>query len=209
MKARAHADAVGQTHSDTHPSNVARAAEAAASLAKAVADEPGATEAAHAEADRLQAIAVKARARADADIQSKAAKRTIWSTQEDAELSALVHELGEGQWAKIAQRMPPQRACRIACRKRWVNNLSPQAMAKKLGGIWTEDEDNTIILGHIAGLSAPDIAHDLPGRTAGCVNNRWWSAALRESREALKRTREECAEEHAPKKRATKKGARQ
>ena len=87
---------------------------------------------------------------------------------EDSKLRALVAEYGEGQWKKVAEKMPNRNPRQ--CRERWKHYIcSDTAKAP-----WKPEED--ILLFHMVkelGFKWTKISKYLPGRTDIQVKTRW------------------------------------
>jgi hypothetical protein len=103
--------------------------------------------------------------------------RGAWNEDEDAALRRAVDRLGVKDWIKIAQFVGTRTSKQ--CRERWFHQLAPDL--KK--GRWESWEDRLIMEKHKElGNRWAMIADLLPGRSAGCVKNRW-NSALRTSAE--------------------------
>ncbi|KAJ0393605.1 hypothetical protein ATCC90586_009683 [Pythium insidiosum] len=96
-------------------------------------------------------------------------RKQTWTADEDAELLRAVHELGTGDWAAIARRLP--RWDRKRVRERFVNHLDPQL---RRDAAWTPAEDECLRALHAeGGAKWAAIASRLPGRGPEDVKRRW------------------------------------
>lgn len=97
--------------------------------------------------------------------------------QNDAQLSQLVAQYGENNWAAIAAEMSPFTARQ--CRERWKCHLSPYAEAST----FMPEEDQLILdMTNKIGLKWDIIARHFPPRTPAAVKNRWMQLHLQEKR---------------------------
>jgi hypothetical protein len=94
----------------------------------------------------------------------------MFSPQEDADLTRLVHALGDANWVHVAQHMAPGFTAR-QCRERWRNYLDPRLGREP----WTEAEDARLIEEfHRLGTRWTMIAEQFPGRSGNTIRNRYF-----------------------------------
>ena len=96
--------------------------------------------------------------------------RGSWTQQEDEQLIQAVSQLGPKKWIDIAKFVPTRTSKQ--CRERWHHRLDPQIKHEPFEP-W---EDQVIIeKQREIGNRWAVIAHQLPGRSASAVKNRWYS----------------------------------
>ena len=96
--------------------------------------------------------------------------RGSWTQQEDEQLIAAVQQLGPKKWIDIAKFVPTRTSKQ--CRERWHHRLDPQIKHEPFEA-W---EDQLIIeKQREIGNRWAVIAHQLPGRSASAIKNRWYS----------------------------------
>ena len=96
--------------------------------------------------------------------------RGSWTQQEDEQLKQAVSQLGAKKWIDIAKFVPTRTSKQ--CRERWHHRLDPQIKHEPFEP-W---EDQVIIeKQREIGNRWAVIAHQLPGRSASAVKNRWYS----------------------------------
>ena len=96
--------------------------------------------------------------------------RGSWTQQEDEQLTNAVRQLGAKKWTDIAKFVPTRTSKQ--CRERWNHRLDPQLKHEPFEA-W---EDQLIIeKQREIGNRWSVIAHQLPGRSASSVKNRWYS----------------------------------
>lgn len=93
----------------------------------------------------------------------------LWTAEEDETLAQSVETLGDSNWAAVACMIPGRTA--IECKKRWEFCVLPGKNDKP----WTEEEDEVIRQGYLAGRKAADIAFDLLGRSREAIRARYQS----------------------------------
>ncbi|EAY13224.1 Myb-like DNA-binding domain containing protein [Trichomonas vaginalis G3] len=96
--------------------------------------------------------------------------RGSWTQQEDEQLIAAVQQLGPKKWIDIAKFVPTRTSKQ--CRERWHHRLDPSIKHEPFEP-W---EDRLIIeKQREIGNRWAVIAHQLPGRSASAIKNRWYS----------------------------------
>lgn len=96
--------------------------------------------------------------------------RGSWTQQEDEQLIAAVQQLGPKKWKDIAKFVPTRTSKQ--CRERWHHRLDPSIKHEPFEP-W---EDKLIIeKQREIGNRWSVIAHQLPGRSASAIKNRWYS----------------------------------
>lgn len=94
-------------------------------------------------------------------------QKRAFSSEEDAKLIQLVHQMGEHAWHDIEQLMPGRSSRQ--CRERWNLYLSPDIANDP----WTPEEDMQLIrLYQVVGPKWTIIARQFTKRTANNVKNR-------------------------------------
>ena len=69
--------------------------------------------------------------------------RKAWSKEEDDVLLQCIHDLGVGQWSRIAQSFRDKTGCNRStkqCRNRWFNSLDPSVNHND----WSPEEEHMI-----------------------------------------------------------------
>jgi hypothetical protein len=96
--------------------------------------------------------------------------RGSWTQQEDEQLISAVQQFGPKKWIDIAKFVPTRTSKQ--CRERWHHRLDP-ALKHEPFEPW---EDQLIIeKQREIGNRWAVIAHQLPGRSASAIKNRWYS----------------------------------
>ena len=96
--------------------------------------------------------------------------RGSWTQQEDEQLIQAVNQFGPKKWIEIAKFVPTRTSKQ--CRERWHHRLDPEIKHEPF-----EPWEDQIILDkqREIGNRWSLIAHQLPGRSASAVKNRWYS----------------------------------
>jgi hypothetical protein len=99
---------------------------------------------------------------------SRRETKRLWSTAEDAQLVAVVHQLGATRWSLIAAHVPGRAGKQ--CRERWFNHLCPEV---KKGG-WSAEEDESLLRAVAElGTQWSVIVKRMHRRTDNAIKNRY------------------------------------
>jgi hypothetical protein len=94
-------------------------------------------------------------------------QKSAFTAAEDIELTNLVHELGQGNWHLIEERLPGRTARQ--CRERWSLYLAPDVVNTP----WTPSDDLQLVqLYQVFGPKWTTIAKHFTARTANQIKNR-------------------------------------
>lgn len=105
--------------------------------------------------------------------------REKFTPEEDQRLSAVVREVGVGEWIAVADRMPRRNVRQ--CRDRWLNYLAPDVARVP----WTAAEDAELVEAFRRfGPTWRQIARELRGRSEVSVKNRWQVLQRRAQKQA-------------------------
>lgn len=100
--------------------------------------------------------------------------RSVFTASEDHQLTRLVGEYGEDNWAKVAQRMHHRTSRQ--CRERWFTYLSPNINL----GPWSDEEDVLLVqLFPEIGTFWSRYLLYFKNRTVNNIKNRWHTLSRR------------------------------
>ncbi|KAJ9058135.1 hypothetical protein DSO57_1015361 [Entomophthora muscae] len=103
----------------------------------------------------------------------------LWTTEEDAKLTALVGELGAEKWVAIANRLGTRTGKQ--CRERWHNHLDPRINKAP----FTPEEEQLIFQLHSQmGSKWAEMSKHLPGRSDNSIKN-FYNTAMQRKRKML------------------------